>query len=227
MTLFILIVLAFENAIYFILLGKYMAKANQHINILTEHFKDVIKPAFCNVRVISYVLVSVVFVGGAGIWMPWAKESQITSWLPGSTVFTYSFALLGSIICNRLYFYTKSLKEIRSYFNKNLNEDEVDTHFWEYEKRSILSAWGMLLGSFIIILVTFSYAKYYSSDSIVGWLGLILSISLYFFASAEDVDNSSSVIPLTKPKQDAEPIFTAQTTETSLNSDFFGNGDND
>ncbi|PKH07044.1 hypothetical protein [Moritella sp. Urea-trap-13] len=227
MILFILSVILFENITFLIFSGGYMADSNQHVNVLIEHFKNVIKPAFLNVRVISYILVSVVFVGGAGIWMPWAKEAQITSWLPGSTVFTYSFALLGSIICNRLYFYTSSLKEIRSYFNQNLDDTEIDNRFNEYEKRSILSAWGMLLGSFIILLVTFSYAKYYASDSVVGWLGLILSILLYFFASAEDVDNSSSVLPVPKSKQDAEPIFTPQDDDTSLNSDFFGNGSDD
>ena len=130
----IIIFILFEHSKFLIFLGIYMAATSEHFKVLNDHFEDVIKPSFRNIRVISYVLIAVVFVGGAGIWMPWAKESNITVWLPGSTVFTYSFALLGSIICNRLYFYTKSLKEIKNFYSDNLQVNEINIKFEEYEK---------------------------------------------------------------------------------------------
>ena len=199
-----------------------MSRNNQHVNVLLEHVKGVVVPAITNVRVVSYVLVAVVFVGGAGIWMPWVREDQIATWLPGSTVFTYSFALLGTIICNRLYFYTKSIKEIKGYFAEDLDKGQLEERFQGHENRSILSAWGMLFGSLVIILITLSYSKYYSSDSYFGWIGLILALCLYFCAAAEDVIEKSSVID--KPEQAAGLVLTTETEVAPLNSDFFGNG---
>lgn len=222
----IIIFILFEHFKFLIFLGIYMTATSEHFKVLNDHFEDVIKPSFRNIRVISYVLIAVVFVGGAGIWMPWAKESNITVWLPGSTVFTYSFALLGSIICNRLYFYTKSLKEIKKFYSDNLQVNEINIKFEEYEKKSILSAWGMLFGSLVIVLITFSYSKYYAEDSIFGWLGLLLSIFLYFCASAEEVSISSSILP--KPK-DCEPASAPMPIDEgeespTLNSGFFTEG---
>ncbi|QWV06567.1 hypothetical protein KQ246_19440 (plasmid) [Pseudoalteromonas shioyasakiensis] len=205
--------------------GWIMARKNTHVDVLLCHFKDNVWQSFKNIRVISYVAVSVLFVGGAGIWMPWVKEVKVTTWLSGATVFTYCFALLGSIICNRLYFYTKSLKEIKNLYKKGLSEEEVEEHFETHEVSSILSAWGMIFGSVIIILITIAYSKYYSADSIYGWLGLLLSLLLYLVASAEDLDKDSSINDL-KDKQEADPLVPADLGEatTELNSDFFSNG---
>lgn len=202
-----------------------MARNNSHVDILVSHFKSNVWQSFKNIRVISYVAVSVLFVGGAGIWMPWVKETTISTWLSGATVFTYCFALLGSIICNRLYFYTKSLKEIKNIYKKGLSEEEIEKHFDTHEISSILSAWGMIFGSLIIILITIAYSKYYSADSIYGWLGLLLSLLLYLVASAEDLNKDSS-INYSKDKQEAEPLVPANLSEvtTELNSDFFSNG---
>lgn len=204
-----------------------MVKKNSHVDILISHFKNVVWPSFKNIRVLSYVLVSVAFVGGAGIWMPWVKEATVNSWLPGATVFTYCFALLGSIICKRLYFYTKSLSEIRSLYKKNSAEEEIQRHFQHLEVGSILSAWGMIFGSFIIILITVAYSKYYANDSIYGWVGFILSMLLYFVASAEDLDRQSSVIAKSKDRQDATPLVPQNIDESDveLNSDFFSDGE--
>lgn len=193
-----------------------------HVQVLRKHFKDKVWRSFKNIRVLSYVAVSVIFVGGAGIWMPWLKETSVTSWLPGATVFTYSFALLGSIICNRLYFYTKSLKEIRNIYTRNgVDSATVDAHFEEQEIGSILSAWGMIFGSLIIILITIAYSKFYNQDSIYGWVGLFLSIFLYFVVSAEDLDKDSSLGD--KNKEDAEPIVPTSvgSDDKEFNSDFF------
>lgn len=230
MNCLILIVILLDSFIYLTLLGGYMGNTLEHFTVLSEHFKKVISPSFKNIRVISYVFIAVVFVGGAGIWMPWAKESNISTWLPGSTVFTYSFALLGTIICNRLYFYTKSLKDIKCFYNDGSNEAELNLKFEEYEKRSILSAWGMLFGCLIIILITISYSKYYDQDSIFGWLGLFLSIFLYFFASAEEVNNSSSVLPVLKDQEAAvAPVpvpVDGNEDPIKFDSDFFTEGSN-
>jgi hypothetical protein len=207
--------------------GVYMVKKNSHVEILISHFKNVVWPSFKNIRVLSYILVSVAFVGGAGIWMPWVKAASVNSWLPGATVFTYCFALLGSIICNRLYFYTKSLSEIRTLYKNNSEEEKIQSHFQNLEEGSILSAWGMIFGSFIIILITIAYSKFYANDSIYGWVGLILSMLLYFVASAEDLDRKSSVIPKAKDRQDAIPLVPQSIGESDveLNSDFFSDGE--
>lgn len=204
-----------------------MTRKVSHVDILITHFQNIILPSFENVRVVSYVLVSVLLVGGAGIWMPWAKETHVGTWLPGATVFTYSFALLGSIICNRLYFYTKSLREIKGLVEREDDNVTLQNHFENHEVGSILSAWGMIFGSFIIILITVAYSKYYNSDSVYGWTGFILSVLLYFFASAEDLDKKSSVTAKTKDNQDAKPLMPSGdgSEDSELNSDFFSDGE--
>jgi hypothetical protein len=205
----------------------YMVKKNSHVDILISHIKNVVWPSFKNIRVLSYVLVSVTFVGGAGIWMPWVKEASVDSWLPGATVFTYCFALLGSIICNRLYFYTKSLSETKALYERESPEEEIQSHFQHLEDGSILSAWGMLFGSLIIILITIAYSKFYANDSIYGWLGLLLSMLLYFVASAEDLDTQSRVNAPSKDRQDATPLVpqNIDDNDVELNSDFFSDGE--
>lgn len=226
-TLIIILVIIQENVT--VLEAINMARKNSHIDILVSHFQGNVWESFKNIRVLSYVIVSVLFVGGAGIWMPWMKESTITAWLPGATVFTYCFALLGSIICNRLYFYTKSLKKIRKLYKEGLSEEEIQKHFEAHEVDSILSAWGMIFGSLIIILITIAYSKFYSEDSLFGWLGLLLSMLLYLVASAEDLDKESSVIEVPKDKQEAEPLVPQVIDESSaeLDSDFFSDGEPD
>jgi hypothetical protein len=221
----ILIMLSDFNYIYYY--GCFLVMKNEHVEVLTDYIKDTVAPSFTNVRVVSYIFVSVLLVGGAGIWMPWAKEAHLSSWLPGSTVFTYCFALLGSLICNRLYFYTKSLKEIKGNYETGMEQPELEKYFDKHEKDSVISAWGMLFGSFIIILVTFSYSKYYNEDSFVGWLGLALSILLYFSASAEELDKISRVQDK-KDNQEAEPIVpSSMDGPVTEGSAFFSEGESE
>lgn len=201
-------------------------KPKNHFGVLWKHLYCVVWGSFKNIRVISFVLVSVAFVGGAGIWMPWLKESEIDSWLPGSTVFTYCFALLGSIICNRLYFYTKSIRDFRSMYEEG-NDDLIRDYFTNQDTASVLSAWGMLFGTIIIILISIAYANHYDSDSWIGWLGLVLSILLYLIASAEDLDKKSSVFPKSKDSEDAGPVVPAisDNLEAHLDGSFFQDGE--
>lgn len=208
----------------------FMTVKNDHINVLVSHVKNVLWESFKNIRVVSYILISVVLVGGAGVWMPWLKESSVQSWLPGATVFTYCFALLGSIICNRLYFYTKSLRELRKLYKGLDDGKKIEAHFEDHENGSILSAWGMIFGGVIILFISFAYAKYSSEDSLVGWLGLFLSILLYFSASAEELDNSSRVLSKRKDNEEAEQIVPTEPSEIAnngsrLNSKFFSDGE--
>jgi hypothetical protein len=149
--------------------------------------------------------------------------------LPGSTVFTYTFALLGSIICNRLYFYTKHLREVQRMYDKNdMDEESVKNYFLTHDRKSIISAWGMILGSLIIVLISFAYSKFYREDSIIGWIGFILAIFLSFLTLAEEVDDDSKVISSDKGQQDAETLISKTfitESDGNSNSKFFGNGD--
>lgn len=107
------------------------------------------------------------------------------------------------------------------------NEEVITEYFITQDTASVLSAWGMLLGTIIIILVSIAYAHHYNSDSWIGWIGLGLSVLLYFFASAEDLDRKSSVLPKIKDQEDAEPMVPPMTSDNKehLDSSFFQDGE--
>lgn len=46
-----------------------MSMKNDHYNVLMEYLSKSVKPALLNIKVVSYLFVSVLLIGGAGVWM--------------------------------------------------------------------------------------------------------------------------------------------------------------
>ncbi|RBW65353.1 hypothetical protein DS893_09655 [Vibrionales bacterium C3R12] len=202
-----------------------MSIKSDHYNVLLKYLSKSVKPSLFNIKVVSYLFVSVLLIGGAGVWMPWVRSTSFTAWLPGSTVFTYVFALLGTMLCNRLYFYTSQLREVKQMISDNREQDEIDKTFLEFETHSVLSAWGIMVGAVILLLVSFSYSYFYNEDSWIGWLGFIMALCLYFVSSISDVDDKTKIEDQ-KDKQEAEPIIPNDSAlDVELDANFFQTGE--
>ncbi len=220
------VLIAFYLFYEWVVTGWFVMDKGCHFSRLLMHLKEKIYPQVKNIRVVSYFFVSVVCVGGAGIWMPWFRE-DVNVYLPGNTIFTFVFALLGTLICNRLYFQYRSIRNVKDFYESQSNEkDKVDKkriekYFEELDHQSIISSWGLLFGCLVLIIVTYAYAKNYTIDSISGWIGLILALTLYFIALAEDINKESSPIESAKGDEDAGELFD-NANEEILNENFFG-----
>ncbi|MBE3667445.1 hypothetical protein BOO25_00600 [Vibrio navarrensis] len=202
-----------------------MSMKNDHYNVLMEYLSKSVKPALLNIKVVSYLFVSVLLIGGAGVWMPWIRSTGFSAWLPGSTVFTYVFALLGTMLCNRLYFYTSQLKEVKQMIREKREPEDIDNTFLEFEKHSVLSAWGIMVGAIILLLVSFSYSYFYNQDSWIGWLGFLMALCLYFVSSVSDVQDKTKIEDV-KDKQEAEPIIPNDSDQgVELDANFFQTGE--
>lgn len=179
-----------------------------HIEILRKYISDDVLPTFKDIKVVSYSIVSVLFIGAAGIWLPWISQNTPDVLLPGSTVFTYVLALLGSLVCNKLFFHSHKINEIshcKPTFDESAsvrNDNQIRDFF---ERSAILSAWGILAGGFIIVLTAIVYSKSNDQDSWLGLIALISSWILYYLATATEVKKKTEVT--TKGNQDAVPIF--------------------
>ncbi|MUK68424.1 hypothetical protein [Aliivibrio fischeri] len=209
-----------------IVTGWFVVNKDCHFGMLLQHLKEKIYPQVKNIRVVSYFFVSVICVGGAGIWMPWFRE-DVSVYLPGNTIFTFVFALLGTLICNRLYFQYSSIRNVKKFYESQSDEKgkvdkkRIESYFEVLDYQSIISSWGLFIGCIVLIIVTYAYAKNYTIDSISGWIGLILALTLYFIALAEDISRESSPIESSKGDEEAGEVFNNSSEET-LNESFFG-----
>lgn len=61
--------LIYENRRFFKTWNEYMSMKNDHYNVLMEYLSKSVKPALLNIKVVSYLFVSVLLIGGAGVWM--------------------------------------------------------------------------------------------------------------------------------------------------------------
>ena len=211
-----------------------MDKSGSHYQILKQYLFDEVVESLKNIRVVSYVFVSVLLIGGAGVWMPWMRGGA-EHFLPGSNVFTYVFALLGTLLCNRLYFNVHRFQKIRGIVkNKKIAENsvfEIESIIEEFDKESILSSWGMLFGSIILLIVSYSYAYHYDTDSVASLVALLLSIVFYLASTAMDINKKTDPNGDTiKDRQDSKPPIPIldeldDINEDDLNSSFFQSGE--
>lgn len=161
--------------------------------VLRNYVVKEIFPAILNIKVISFFSISIVFIGGGGIWLPWVRDEQINSYFPGSNVFTFSMALLGSLICKKLFFSAKVVNELLEMFKSDDPRSNIDNRVRDLKKETIVSAWGMIFGAISLILVIVSYANYYDEDSIYGVLGLFFALIIYIFSETPVIERDSRV----------------------------------
>ncbi|MCH2192073.1 MAG: hypothetical protein MK188_14205 [Gammaproteobacteria bacterium] len=194
-----------------------------HYEVLYRFLRDDVVSTLKDIKVISYSVVSMIIIGAAGIWIPWLWNDSKTAFLPGGTVFTYVLALLGSLVCNKLFFHSKKLENLID--NKGEKDKKaIESELFEYEKSTILSAWGILAGSLIIVLTAIVYSKNNNEDSLLGFIALIFSWILYYMASVTEVREKTA--PVTKGNQEAEPIIPVVPEENAdFGADFFQNGE--
>lgn len=194
-----------------------------HYDVLCRFLSEEVASNLKDIKVISYSIVSMIVIGAAGIWIPWLWNEPGVALLPGGTVFTYVLALLGSLVCNKLFFHSNKLKNLVS-TKGDKNEVNHSLAYIEHEKSSILSAWGILAGSFIIVITAIVYSKSNNEDSLLGILALILSWVLYFLANVTEVAEKTASIA--KGEQEAKPPFPVLSQEnTEFSVGFFQNGD--
>ena len=222
----IIILLIIENSNILIILHWRIKSDMNHYQILCHYLNEDVLPTFKNIKVVSYSVVSVLIIGAAGIWMPWLTLDNMKAILPGSTVFTYVLALLGSLVCNKLFFHSHKYNEvhcIEDSFNEDTTRESHINKIKYFEKSGILSAWGILAGSLIIVLTAIAYSKSYDQDSFLGFLSLILSWILYYLATASEIRQKTD--PGGKGSQDAVPIIPSGNDNTlPLDADFFQTG---
>lgn len=175
---------------WFEIRGYSLVNNESHFGMMIKYIKDDVKPSLSNVKVLSYFIIAVWIFGGAGVWLPWLSNSDNIIYIPGSNVFTFSLALLGSLLCEKLFF---NYKEIKLILKDVKAGRDVGEFLEDYEKGTIISAWGMLFGSVNILLVIISYRYYYNETSFVNVLGLIYTIIFYFCAISKDVESNTSI----------------------------------
>ncbi len=203
---------------------RYLREMDDY-QVLCTYLRHRILPTLFNIRVVSYSIVSVLIIGGAGIWMPWLSSNTTSELLPGSTVFTYVFALLGSLVCNKLFFYSSRSSINTSVPHEAKGHTSQSKDADEHENNAVLSAWGILAGSIVLIMTSVVYAKNYDDTSLLGVLSLILSWVLYYAATAWEVKEKTSTI--LKGAEDAEALFPfKESSETFFNAEFFQSGGN-
>ncbi len=196
-----------------------------HYEILCKYISIVVFPTLKNVKVISYSVVAVVIVGGAGIWVPWLTPGDNFVILSGGTVFTFVFALLGSLVCNRLYFHSEKIKNLSTLLkDNNFDSSKFKYQLEEIENGNVLSAWGLLAGSLIIVLTSICYAYNRESDSIIAAFSLLFSLIFYYVVTASEVSKKTESV--SKGDEDAQSLFPLSGEPEVFNAEIFQNGNN-
>lgn len=162
-----------------------------------------------NVRILSYFLVSIIFVGAAGIWLPWLYDDvKYQSFFRGDNVFTFVLALLGGLLCNKVFHADRIVKDIFKDLkilleNKSTHSsDDIITILNKrksvYREQLALSAIGFVIGSVSLVLVIIGYAGSSELNNIYSFLGMLISLLLYIFSNAEEIDDSTKVEELSE-----------------------------
>nr|WP_217993454.1 hypothetical protein [Aliivibrio wodanis] len=155
-----------------------------------------------NVRIISYFIVSILCLGAAGIWLPWLdKAVRFEQFFRADNIFTFVVALLGGLLCNKVFHADRIAKDIFSELKLKLDsaEHHKSSEIYAllkkrkniYKEQLALSAIGFLIGSVALILVIIGYSEFSSLNNSYSQLGLIISLILYLYATAEDIDDST------------------------------------
>jgi len=157
-----------------------------------------------NIRILSYFFVSIVFLGAAGIWFPWLQQqTSFGSYFRGDNLFTFAIALLGGLLCNKIYHADSIIRDIFSEFTTELSQkDSVKSADMKniilkrrkkYKEQIVLSAVGLFLGCIALICIIYAYSSSPNKSSLVGFLGLLLSLGLYLFSTADEIDENTQV----------------------------------
>lgn len=157
-----------------------------------------------NIRILSYFLVSIVFLGAAGIWFPWLQQqTSFSSYFRGDNLFTFAIALLGGLLCNKIYHADSVIRDIFSEFTLELSQnDSVKSSDMKniilkrrnkYKEQIVLSAVGLFLGCIALICIIYAYSSSPNKSSLVGFLGLLLALGLYLFSTADEIDENTQV----------------------------------
>lgn len=163
---------------------------------------------FKNIRILSYFFVSMVFLGAAGVWLPWLKEGvYIDSYFRGDNIFTFALAVLGGLLCNKIFHADKVIKDIFKQLNFSFTSKDNHTSnelrlimfdkSAEYKEQIALTAIGLFFGSISLICIIYAYATSDTKTSFVGVFGLLLALILYLFSTADEIDENTKVPELT------------------------------
>jgi len=148
---------------------------------LTKFISEEGFPNLLNIKVVTYFLIAVCCFGGAGVWVPWLDTSADVIYLSGSNVFTFSFALLGSLLCEKLFFDKEGLKAKVDEAVKRNNLDEM----WDNQNISDkLYSWGMFFGAGNAMLAMLAYNFYPNETSLFNIITLVYTLVFFFFATS-------------------------------------------
>jgi hypothetical protein len=193
------------------------------ISAILTKCRDIIR----NVRVLSYFFVSIVFLGAAGIWLPWINHATSNvHYFRGDNIFTFVVALLGGLLCNKIFHADRVIKTIFNELATILaNQPEHKSRdLWkiftnrkiEYKEQIILSAIGLFWGAISLICIIYAYSNSTQQTSLVGAIGLIMALILYLFSTAEDINESSKFPVLTDEDIPEETVFTGKKVEPNI-----------
>lgn len=189
---------------------------NNDWNVVFVGIKKKTSLIVSNVRIVSYFVVSILFLGASGIWLPWLNIStKFDSFFRADNIFTFVVALLGGILCNKVFHADRIVKDILSELKAKLDSD--DTHkssdIYEpifkrkeiYREQLALSAFGFLVGSVALIFVVIGYSSGNELNSLSSFLGLIIALVLYLYSTADDVDDSTKFKELSEVSDKSSP----------------------
>ncbi|WIH22873.1 hypothetical protein [Photobacterium damselae] len=171
---------------------------------------------FSNIRIVSYFVVSILFLGAAGIWLPWLDSAvSFGSFFRADNIFTFVVALLGGLLCNKVFHADRIVKDIFSELKLKL--DSSDEHSSSdiygllirrrelYKEQLALSAVGFLIGSIALILVIIGYSENNTLNNIYSFIGFVMSLILYLYVTAEDIDDSTKFKLLSENEKNPTP----------------------
>lgn len=207
-----------------IMLRYWMMKSNDWI-IVKKSLCDKSQLVISNLRVLSYFSVSILFLGGAGVWLPWlSSNTTFDSYFRGDNIFTFVLAILGGLLCNKVFNADRIvvciLDELKFKLKNNQLKNENDfskilhAKGTLYKRQLALSAVGFFVGSLSLIFVIVGYTLNSNDNSWCGIIGLLLSLALYIFSMAEDIDESSKIQSLSID-DDFESIFGGADSDSS------------
>lgn len=134
--------------------------------------------AIKKIEIFSFFIVSVCFVGGAGVWLPWITDTN-PQFLRGDNIFTYGVAILGGLLCDKLL------------FSKDTNN------------RKFKGA-GILLGTISLVLISIAYSKSRTESSYVALFGLLMALCIHLIVIASDKKRWEEDIKVNLPPTDDE-----------------------
>lgn len=134
-------------------------ESNAWVSLIKESI-DIIRDALNNIVLMSFFIVSVCVIGGAGVWLPWITESD-PEYFRGDNIFTYGVAILGGLLCDKL-LYAKNIIQGSS------------------------TAAGLLFGCISLIFISVGYAHYKSESSLIAFVGVFVALIIHLMVTASD-----------------------------------------